>query len=252
MTTRLLPKSEVLAAKNAERKREIDEGAAMATKVDLLRRTALEEEAKLRTFREKNVQEATEAIKRKVAEHDCVQKKVEQLEKRKTEALKPLIEEEKRLKEWEIELNETHFGHITEAAALKEWSERLIAREKSLETDEQRMEDRRKRSEELLEIAAEKHDTANNIFYEAVQAEEKSKAALLNREIEVARLEQNIEIRELHIADRREQMDKQQLDINSKMTYIQDQYAVLERTAKELKQNAKPRSSIHNPSSKHA
>lgn len=235
MTTRLLPKSEVLAAKNAERKREIDEGAALAKKVDALRQTSLEEEAKLSIFREKNVREASDAIKRKIAEHDCIQKKVEQLEKRKIEALKPVFEEERRLKQWENDINAVYFANLEEKETLDEWKRHLDAREKSLVTDEQRIVDRRKRSEEVLEIAYKKHEEGNATFLKALQAEEASKVSLAAREQEVKRLEKVLEYREFHTNSRREQMDKEQLEINSKMTYIQDQYAVLERTAKELR-----------------
>lgn len=52
---RLLTKNEVQTAKNADKKREIDEGVKLAKKVDTLRKVSAEEETRLGKFREQSM-----------------------------------------------------------------------------------------------------------------------------------------------------------------------------------------------------
>lgn len=65
---RLLTKNEVQTLKNADRKREIDEGVKLAKKVDTLRKTSSEEESRLRLVREASTAQVLGDIARLVAE----------------------------------------------------------------------------------------------------------------------------------------------------------------------------------------
>lgn len=69
---RLQSKRAVNADMANQRKRQIDEGLELAKKIDVLRRTYLEEEAKLNTFRTVTVMEVQKEIDELIKKRDSL------------------------------------------------------------------------------------------------------------------------------------------------------------------------------------
>lgn len=90
---KLLSKSAVDAAKALEQKRTIDEGMKLAQRVDNLREVAAEEEVSLENFRRKSVENINKEITEKTGDRDSLKREVEEYEKRRRDALKPINEE---------------------------------------------------------------------------------------------------------------------------------------------------------------
>lgn len=82
---KLLPRQEIAALKSIERKKEIDEGAKLAQKIDVLRETAAKEESTLATFREKTLGLIREDIMQLSQERNVLRIEVDLLRKEKQE-----------------------------------------------------------------------------------------------------------------------------------------------------------------------
>jgi chromosome segregation ATPase len=93
MSMRLMPKSEVAKAKANAQKREIDEGAKLAKRVDGLRETAAKEEAALTKFRIEQVEAMHAEIRPLAAERDALTGEVADLRTQRKALLVPLDKE---------------------------------------------------------------------------------------------------------------------------------------------------------------
>lgn len=94
---KLLPRQEITALKNIERKKEIDEGAKLAQKIDVLRETAAKEEASLSKFREKTLGLIRGDVMQLSQERNILQIEVDILRKEKRE----LSEVIKKIQTWQ-------------------------------------------------------------------------------------------------------------------------------------------------------
>lgn len=93
MAMKLLPKSDVLAARVDEQRRKADEGARIAKRVDAVRETLLTEESKLEEFRRRKVAEIDADITSRRSERDGLKSEVARLAKERKALLEPLNRE---------------------------------------------------------------------------------------------------------------------------------------------------------------
>lgn len=77
---RLLDKKEITADSALERKRQIDEGLRLAKRIDALRQTELEEQAKLGKFRTETLKILKEEVDMLQAKKKALLKEIETLE----------------------------------------------------------------------------------------------------------------------------------------------------------------------------
>ncbi len=93
MAMKLLPKSDVLAARADEQRRKADEGARIARRVDAVRETLLTEEAKLEEFRRRKVAEIDADIASRRSEREGLKAEVSRLTRERKALLEPLDRE---------------------------------------------------------------------------------------------------------------------------------------------------------------
>lgn len=95
----ILPKKQDLdKAKNEERKKMIDEGIMLATKVDKLRATSADEEKRLKEWREGSIKQVQLEIAEQIVNKNSLLGEIQTLEGRRQELLKPLDKEWTELK----------------------------------------------------------------------------------------------------------------------------------------------------------
>lgn len=231
----LLTKNETLAAKNADRKREVDEGVKLAMRVDSLRKAASDEEARLRLTRDAAIEEVHRQTNEAIAGRDVVLKEVEELEKRRQDALEP-IEAEKEAAERIMVLNSIERTHLDDVEVVLNERESDVSK---------REEAAHKREEAVLLM-----ETAKNNLLQGAQDDKKSTQDALYRAHEVERIanheaelksrlleerETSVAYRELDIRNMLKSIETERQEIINARIQIQDQYKVLERTANELK-----------------
>ncbi len=108
MTMNLMPKSQIQAAKAAERKQDIDAGVKLAKRVDAARETLIIEEKRLEEFRIRKVKEINAEINPLEKERDSLKGEIDRLKQERKELLIPLD------KEWsEIRVAKSQAEHVT-------------------------------------------------------------------------------------------------------------------------------------------
>ncbi len=95
---KLLPKSELTQAYNLERKLEIDQGLALARKVDRMRQTAAEEELNLAKFRAGTGRVLLEEVNDLIRKRDALRDEIEAMRRKKELESNSLNEERYALK----------------------------------------------------------------------------------------------------------------------------------------------------------
>lgn len=89
---KILPKQEVTRLKAQERQVEITEGAKLAKKIDLLRKTYAEESVSLEKFHTESLKKIRQEIVEAIEERDRILKEVETLREERLK-IKKLLEE---------------------------------------------------------------------------------------------------------------------------------------------------------------
>lgn len=142
MGTRLLPKSELVKEKSIEKKNDIDQGLALARKIDTLRETAAQEESNLSKFRSESLFNIRNEIDDLIVRKGSLTNEIEALEAKRINLIKPLDVEWSKVRQKEIEL--TNY-----ALELQERLDYLTQNQKDyqlkfeeLELEEQRITDR--------------------------------------------------------------------------------------------------------------
>ncbi len=80
---KLLDKQSITTLKNIDRKREVEEGAKLAKKIDILRETASKEEANLSKFRDQSLRLIKEEIDKLIDEKLTLRQQIEKLKEEK-------------------------------------------------------------------------------------------------------------------------------------------------------------------------
>lgn len=229
---RLLPKSEIQAQKAKELSQAIDQGIALAKRVDRLRQVQADEEAALEKFRTVTLQKIHEETTKASQKRDSLKKEVAELQKEAEEARKPLDVE------WE---------HVrAKAAENKDFEAKLQAREKDVEEIERKTSEERKAAE--LELYR-----YNTLRKEAVElkdqaAAERNAAHVALLDVEKTRLgiqalkeqvEKELKERDMHMAAkerdvtiREELVKKREDELKAGQKLLNDRIALLERTIK--------------------
>lgn len=164
MGMRLLPKSEIDRAKASDKKREIDEGAKLARRIDNLREVAAAEELSLETYRRETLTKINEEITPKVKERD------------------KLDEQIKAKKEWlcdaDLPLEEKRLALDSRAEALDRGRENLDEREADVARQERDTEVNGKKANALLARATTREELADTALKHADAAKKEAELAL--------------------------------------------------------------------------
>lgn len=228
----LLTKQEVQKSLSAERKMAIDEGIAMARKVDGLRQTALKEEASLHTFRNgvtaETLEEIATLLKKKATLENEIKERIEERDR----VMEPLQRKEadvdKKLES--LSVKQEDIGVREEALVAKE----RISDKKALDllNADARIADMEKRARQSLQDAStvlnDSHafEKTVNMKYQAVVDSEKKGTELLSQR------EESVVSRERRADERDDKQDKRELELNNKERRVMDLYQTLERNQK--------------------
>lgn len=233
---RLLDKKTVNAEVATQKKRQIDEGLNLAKKVDALRETKQEEEARLEKFRMESVKKIQNEIDYKVQERDALEDILVPMRAEYERLLVPpdLTEEREKVKK-DAKYNEEESKRIAEGKRNLDLAISLnIRRERHNEEQEQRLSEEKRRSEDnLVRTEALKDDAIKELFKARAEAQkiinaakEREEAVKIReeevaiREIEVEKVKKHVDVHELNLASREKKLRVNQETFMKSKAYL--------------------------------
>ena len=234
MALRLLQKREVDRAKTLDRKREIDEGAKLAQKVDDLRRLYSTEEKTLRDFRDKSLKVVLEDISRLSADKEALQSEVKALEHRKVRALIPVKIELEKLPQAKAQLAEVRSLLELEESIVVAEKRNMSARKADIKAEKERAADERAQSKQALREADDARTEAKKTLREAQQTSDSMLQRANQLAAEMMERETNLAYKEEGLNAQFKQLEKEKLGIINRERVLQDRYNTLQRTLNRL------------------
>jgi DNA repair exonuclease SbcCD ATPase subunit len=219
---------------NAQRKVDIDQGVALARRVDTLREQISTLENKLILVRDGMTKEVNEQIAKLINDKTLLEEEIERLNITRARLLKPLDEEwelvKKEQEHIELERDEVSILILKTDKTAQEIEERR----RELIVDEKRQEDKRKRIEEEAEEAS-KHLTEVSIRLVETIKDEKRISALSKKKLrEIANKEAILQATVNDIAIREREIKAEYKVIHSEKVRLADERATLSRAFSRL------------------
>ena len=207
---KLLPKQKINAEVATQRKNQIDQGLALAKKVDALRETFQEEESRVEIFRSETMKKVQAEIDALIAEKNSLQSKLEVMREERMRLLAP------------VDLSEAWSEVKSGKAEIIEWRERLAQHSVELLAKESDIallkEEIRKKQDNLDRKDALVERTLSGV--EDKFAEVSTLLDNTRKESERATLEHkladnHLKVREHSVTQREETLAKQQEEVNA-------------------------------------
>jgi hypothetical protein len=229
---KLLDRNEVNARLAGEKKLAVDQGVALARKVDALRQTASEEETKLTKFRTEAVKGLHEEIEKLAGQKRALLEEIavatEELKARRA----PLDSEWNRCRQLELEVFEKQ-GQVdakdrqleAKAQELKTLEASMALRLRQISIDEGSASELKKESERTLAEAKEVLAKSNQ---ESATAEKK----LGGFRIQASQREAALAVREREAKMKEERLNARERELNRRETVLNDRYQTLLRQEK--------------------
>jgi len=231
---KLLQKSTIINQKNAERKKEIDEGLALARRIDALRETSAKEETNLLTYRATALKVVQDEIDNLTIQADELKQQIKRDTEARKELIKPLDKEWEQIYEEKLQIDKDSNANILLVLQLKEEEQQLEQKKSEISQisarttkKEQEIDKLKEEINSLKELAQREYELANeeriekNNFYDnqitkaiGLQKEYESALAIIKiRENEVKEKEVDIIKREKHLASQQKilQIARQQI-----------------------------------------
>lgn len=234
---KLLKKPTVANELNLQHKMRVDEGVAIATKVDALRKTLSELEVQHQNFiisKQKELNTVISSLEREIKE---LKAEIVTLEEKRVDLLRPLDAEWSELKSKEIDLQqkEEELRHLF--LGLTQSEKEIATRERDLETKEiiitettLKANSNLLKSEEKLAFAEGKSKESTENITKAEKIIQDKVQELLLREASISSKEREIEIIKSNLA-------KEEHNINKQKILLADREATLEREIKRQQKN---------------
>lgn len=232
---RLLSKTEINKAKSIDRQREVDEGLKLAKRVDSLREIISSEESSLEKFRVETLSKIQEDIDAEITKRNYLKREVQELQKDKIEALKPLT------LEWEtLRIEQESFKDKLQklyvwSSDLTDKSSKLDKMEKDLLLKENQISIKYKEADEFLQEAvnlkteaSRNSQSASNILRTAQNEAEVIYTKSKERE-------KWMDEREERIFNKEEQLRGQEIELAKRLSQLVDREKTLERNIKRTK-----------------
>lgn len=232
---RLLDKKVVNVELASQKRHQIDQGIAIAKKVDAVRGMLQEEQKNLETFRLETITNVQIEIDNRIKVRDSLNEEVKTLEERKAIALASLDSERESIEKERQILSENEKRNETRHLALVDAENDLSLRDISIKDEENRVKSIKERAESKLEEA---DLTLRNTHLSKIEIENRAKEKLVNvglKEKEVSERQKVVEAREAHIAQREAIISKEEKDIINQKIFLADQRETLERAMNRLK-----------------
>lgn len=176
---KILPRQQdILKSKNDERKKEIDSGIALATRIDKLRETMINEERQLGVWRENSIRLIQKDIDDYITVKENLKIQTEEAEIHRRKLLEPLDNEWQEINREKIKIN-------------KELNDNVISKEEIIQERKELEKDREKLSELIIKAKDNEKDT------EKAKNQSSALKDMAQREFEKAREEHEAQT-ELH------------------------------------------------------
>ncbi len=229
---RLLKKQTIDVEKVIQRKREIDEGVLLATRVDALRRTLADEEKNLRTFRETALNEVHLEIEALLKDKEALKREIER-NKESIKQLEVTLQPDTNISDiiWaklsikSEELEKQRIILDNEEREKQEWKLKLGLEETRILEDKEKArkalyvaELRQKEAEEALKLASDARTEQETTFAKRNQEQ-------FDREASVA-------IRERELTLEKERVEEDKISITNQRILLIDRERTLDRELK--------------------
>lgn len=232
---RLLDKKSIAVQAASQKKKQIDEGTGLATKVDALRRTLSDEERRLETFRSETIKQVHVEINLEQSKLDSVKKDVLREERKRAELQKPLDVEWEKIRQ---ELNIIQRERIEQLRIQETQDQRDLEQEKQQkEIDNEKLrvtEDRRLSSKNLTESEELRKESQITLYDARTKAQETLSNVKAKERIVILR-EENIIAREEKLEQEKSDIQKKEIDLANRERALTDKYLTFIRTQQRIK-----------------
>ncbi len=215
-------------AKAAETKAQIDEGMALARKVDAMRELKLEQERNIKEWRDVTVKAVQDEINEIVSQRDTLKSEITVATERRNELRKPLDEEWEKVKAERIKLTSDQNKLFLDTERLTKESEDLEKEKLRINTAIKNAEENEKTTEEFNERAKSLKELVEK-EYALARSDRDSQNKTLERKIsevnqsateyEVAL--QTIEVREKQVEDKESELITREKDLARRINNLQ-------------------------------
>jgi hypothetical protein len=236
MPMKLLPKSDILAAKADEQRQKADEGARIARRVDAVRDTLAREEKTLEEFRRRKVSEIDAQITARRTERDTLKNEVSQLAKQRKELQKPLDREWEEVKKARLKAeDEAANARIMLAEAHREGKEAKDAIRKAGDALARALA-KEEIWREKLESACQADELAQGRLRHATEIQEDAEEMRRLMEAELARRDEDSAVRERGVTMREANLEAGESELAQGWKLLEDRKAAFERRITRAKQ----------------
>lgn len=232
---KLLPKSEITKLQAQDKKQAIDEGVKLARKIDNLREVASQEEASLDKFRSETLSSINKDISAAALRLGRILSELHELERRKEDALKPIIKETEELEAKKLQFTE-EYAKID--SLLAEISHRQVTiEEQKLQVERHLIdtETMKHRQRELLGDAYTERSDATLLATETRQKAEEFAILKAQTESSLAERSQELETLSNVLQKKAEQLEVERLRQTAERVRLADREQTLERELNRLK-----------------
>jgi hypothetical protein len=206
----ILPKkTDIDKQKNDERKRFIDEGVILATKVDKLRETSANEEKQLKDWRESSLKLVQTEIAQFIEEKETIKHEIDEARLEREELLKPLTKEWKEINEAKSKIGQDITENYIIGEQLKEEERKLDKEKKKLSNlisnakqNETETEKAKQEAVSLKELAHREYEMAREEHICQTDTHEKELSEVLQQKKEYKVALKTIEIRESQVKEK--------------------------------------------------
>lgn len=229
---KLLKKSTVQNDVAEQRKNQVDEGLALAKKIDALRQTLLQEETNLALFRAGTIGSVNQEIETISRKKEILEDEVRDLDERRRIATLPLDKEWKDLESHSKELDLKEQNYKDKYSDLMEGYAYLTRETKALDSEKKRLDKQSRDLDVLNQKSLETKSSAEKIYQEAentkndinIHSSQVSKE-LLHKRTNLLALERELEIKN-------QKLNSKEQELLQKERAINDKYETLLRTQK--------------------
>lgn len=208
--------------------KEAQEGKKLASKVDELRKLHVDEEARLRKFREESLKTLLEDIASKNREKENLETEITRLITKRNEAQIPLDDAWAEVKKEQEVVKQLKNDLYTKQVALEQEQEQYITRVKIVEEEERRVSEFLRAIE--LEEAATRSDMEKNagILRETEERKKYVESQLEEEKATLQKFEKELLILDRDLGNKEKVLEKRDIDQNNRERLLQDRYSRLE------------------------
>lgn len=234
MFPRLLTQSDLDSRKSADRRREVEEGAKLARRVDGLRELAAETEKNVEQHRSASLAQAQRDIDAVLSKKELLEGEVRELEEERKRLQAPLDAAWEKVRQESKQNANERLVLEQRDAAIRQTSIEQENVAKQLREEGERVVQERKRSMSLLKKAASDQEKAQTILLEAHELKEETANWSVHKTNELTKREKAALIRDQELILQAEQVEEGRLQNENDRKKLKDAYETLARTKKRL------------------